>query len=134
LRVISYGAQVMSALFMGICAILFVVLGESMAAAFVKEAEVVALAAKLLFIAAVFQMTDGAQVVAASSLRGLSDVKVPTVITAFAYWGLALPIGYILGIKLDWAGQGIWAGLALGLAVAAVALIWRFHRMTRPVV
>ncbi len=131
MRPISHGAQLMSAVFMGTCAIGFIFAGESLAGAFVKEAEVVALAAKLLVIAAIFLMADGAQVVAASSLRGLSDVKVPTVITAVAYWGLALPLGYMLGFKLDWAGQGIWTGLALGLAFAAFALMARFMRLTR---
>jgi MATE family multidrug resistance protein len=133
MRPISHGAQIMSALFMGSCALVFVFQGEQLAGAFVKELDVIALAAKLLVIAAIFQLTDGAQVVAASSLRGLSDVKVPTVITAFAYWGLALPLAYWLGFGLGWEGMGVWTGLAAGLTFAAIALIWRFIWRTRVV-
>jgi len=131
IRPISHGAQIMSALFMGGGALLFVFMGETLASAFVKEQEVVALAAKLLVVAAIFQLTDGAQVVAASSLRGLSDVKVPTVITAFAYWGLALPLAYGLGFGLKWGGVGVWTGLAAGLTFAAVTLMWRFIWRTK---
>ena len=132
MRPISHGAQIMSGVFMGGCALLFIVMGESLASAFVKEADVIAMAAKLLVVAAIFQLADGAQVVAASSLRGLSDVKVPTVITALAYWGLALPVAYVLGFWLDWGGIGVWTGLASGLTFAAVALMWRFWWRTRP--
>ncbi len=132
MRPISHGAQIMSAVFMTACAGLFVWAGEELAGAFVKEVEVIALAAKLLVVAAIFQLTDGAQVVAASSLRGLSDVKVPSLITAFAYWGLALPLAYGLGFGLEWGGIGIWTGLAVGLAFAAGALMWRFWWRTRP--
>lgn len=131
LRPIGDSAQIMSALFMGACALTFVFAGEPLAAAFVKETDVIALAAKLLIIAAIFQMADGAQVVAASGLRGLTDVKVPTVLTALAYWGLALPGGWWLGFRTDWGPIGVWTGLAAGLIFAAVALITRYTRMTR---
>lgn len=131
LRAIGNTAQIISAVFMGGFAILFVVSGPAIASAFVKEVEVIELAAQLLIIAAIFQLADGAQVVAANALRGLTDMKIPTVICAIAYWVLGLPIGWFLCFKLDWSGQGIWAGLALGLTLAAVALMARFHHMTR---
>ncbi len=131
LRPIGFGAQVLSALVMGAFATVFALAGEVLAAGFVTEREVIALAAKLLVVAAVFQLADGAQVVAASSLRGLQDVKVPTGITAFAYWGLALPLAYFVGVKGPWGAVGIWAGLAVGLIFASVALNLRFARRTR---
>lgn len=131
LRAIGNSAQMISAGVMGLFALLFVFAGQSLANAFVNEPEVIALAAKLLIVAAIFQLTDGGQVVAASALRGLTDVKVPTGITALAYWGLALPTAWWFGFRLDWGPLGIWAGLAAGLTFAAVALIWRFARMTR---
>jgi len=132
LRPISYGAQALSAAFMGTCALIFLFGGTRLAAGFVSEPEVIALAAQLLVIAAVFQLADGAQVVAAAGLRGLTDVKVPTAITAVAYWGLALPAAYGLGFHTAAGPQGVWMGLAAGLVFAAVFLMVRFARLTRP--
>ncbi len=131
LRPIGFGAQAMSGLVMAGFAVLFALAGELLAAAFVTEREVIVLAARLLVIAAVFQLADGGQVVAAAALRGLEDVKVPTAITAFAYWGLALPLAYGLGVAGGRGATGIWTGLAVGLIVAALALNARFARRTR---
>ncbi|GAB5560166.1 MAG: MATE family efflux transporter [Synoicihabitans sp.] len=131
LRPIGNSAQVMSALFMGTFAVVFFLAGEPLASAFVRETEVVRLAAKLLVIAAIFQLADGAQVVAASALRGLTDVKIPTGITAFAYWGLALPVAWWLGFRTEFGPEGVWIGLAVGLIVAAIALNGRYLRLTR---
>lgn len=91
------------------------------------------LAGHLLIVAALFQLFDGAQVVGAGALRGLADVKVPTLVTAVAYWGVSLPAGYVFGIALDWGAWAVWAALAAGLAVAAVCLGWRLARLTRSV-
>ncbi len=131
LRPIGHSAQVMSGIIMGSFTILFVFAGHDVASLFVKEGEVILLAAKLLVVAAVFQLADGAQVVAASALRGLTDVKVPTAITAIAYWVLALPLGWWLGFRTSFGAEGIWTGLAAGLIVASLALAWRFLRLTR---
>ncbi len=131
LRAIGNGAQIVSGIIMVSFALLFVVAGKPLADAFVNEAGVVALAAKLLIVAAIFQLADGAQVVAASALRGLTDVKVPTAITALAYWGFALPTAWWFGFRLDWGPIGIWWGLAAGLIFASIALNRRFMRLTR---
>jgi multidrug resistance protein, MATE family len=92
---------------------------------------VIVLAAQLLFVAAFFQLVDGVQVIAASVLRGISDVKLPTIITLVAYWGIALPLSYGLGIRGPFGAQGVWTGIALGLSFAAVFLTVRFARLTR---
>lgn len=132
LRPIGFSAQAMSAAVMALFAGVFVVAGQPLASAFVSEREVIVLAAQLLVIAALFQLADGGQVVAAAALRGLEDVKVPTAITALAYWGLALPLGYGLGVSAQRGAEGIWTGLAVGLIAAAVLLNWRYARRTRP--
>lgn len=132
LRPIGFGAQAMSGIFMGSCAVLFALAGEPLASIFVKDAEVIGLAAQLLVIAAVFQLADGSQVVGAGCLRGLTDVKIPTLITAVAYWGLALPAAYGLGLHTVQGARGVWIGLAAGLIFAAVFLLIRFARLTRP--
>lgn len=132
LRPIGYGAIGLGVVFMGVAAVNFAVFGVWLARAFTPEGEVVFLAARLLVVAAVFQMFDGAQVIGAAALRGLTDVKVPTVITFIAYWVLALPGGYLLAFHTPLGPLGVWGGLALGLAFAAVLLGWRFHQKTTP--
>src|SRR5690606_41126687 len=66
-------------------------------------------------IAGIFQLADGAQVVAAHALRVLSDTKIPMVFAIFGYWAVGLPVAWVLGFVLDWRGAGIWLGLAAGL-------------------
>lgn len=88
-------------------------------------------AAPLLVIAALFQLFDGTQAIAAGALRGLKDSRGPMVIGLIAYWPIGMASGAILGFWLDLRLVGLWSGLALGLAVAAVALTVRFHLKSR---
>jgi MATE family multidrug resistance protein len=90
------------------------------------NAEVVALAKQFLRVAALFQLVDGIQVSAAGALRGLKDTRIPMLIGIIAYWGIGLTSGYLLGIQLQLGGVGLWWGLAIGLAIAAIILTWRF--------
>lgn len=131
LRPIGFGALAMGCIAMLASAGLFAVAGRPLAAFFVHDEVVIVLAAKLLVVAALFQLVDGAQVIAAGALRGLSDVKVPAAITFVAYWVLALPGGYFLGVKGPLGPLGIWTSLAVGLTFAALFLLLRFRRMTR---
>jgi multidrug resistance protein, MATE family len=89
---------------------------------------VVALAKNLLGVAAIFQLVDGIQVAAVGALRGLKDTKIPMLIGIFAYWGVGLSSGYFLCFHLGLGGVGLWWGLALGLAMAATVLTWRFSQ------
>ena len=84
------------------------------------------LAAIYLGIAGVFQLVDGAQVVAAHALRGLSDTKTPMLLAIVGYWLIGLPTAYVLGFVLNLRGTGVWLGLAAGLAVVALVLVTRF--------
>ena len=88
--------------------------------------EVVALGVVLLALAALFQLMDGAQVVALGLLRGVQDAKVPMVLAAISYWGIGMPVSYVLGYVMGWEGVGIWLGLVIGLACAGVALMYRY--------
>lgn len=92
---------------------------------------VIPVAAQLLLLAAVFQLFDGAQVVGLGILRGMSDVNYPTIITFLAYWVLGLPVGYWLGIHFGMGAIGVWCGLVLGLAAAALLLFVRFHIISK---
>lgn len=89
-------------------------------------ADVAALAKTLLIIAALFQMIDGAQVTAAGALRGLKDTQVPMLIGIMAHWVIGLPVSYVLGMQLGFGVVGLWLGVATGLSIAAIVLIWRF--------
>jgi MATE family multidrug resistance protein len=84
------------------------------------------LAVAYLAWAALFQVVDGAQAVANGSLRGLHDTAVPMVIAAGGYWLVAMPAAIWLGLYTPQRGEGVWAGLALGLALVAALLVWRF--------
>lgn len=90
--------------------------------------QIIAIGAALLIVAALFQLADGAQVMGMGLLRGVQDTRVPMWIAAFSYWGLGLPVAYLFGFTFGWQGEGVWAGLVVGLSAAAVALMWRFWR------
>lgn len=91
---------------------------------------VIAEAANLLLIAAIFQISDGLQVTALGALRGLQDAKVPMYITFVSYWLIAFPILYVLGVHTSLGNMGVWIGLLVGLTVAAVCLLYRFNRIS----
>lgn len=92
---------------------------------------VVAVAVQLLFLAAVFQLSDGVQVCAAGALRGLKDTRVPMLITLVAYWLVGLPLGWWLGFRLGLGARGMWMGMIAGLTIAAALLARRFLRVTQ---
>ncbi len=98
------------------------------------NAEVIFLAAQLLFVAAFFQISDGIQVVVLGALRGLQDVKIPTVITFIAYWLIGFPISYYLGLHTYLKSTGIWIGLLAGLTASAFMLYIRFNYLTKKLI
>jgi len=96
--------------------------------------EVIVLASKLLLVAAFFQISDGLQVVILGSLRGLQDVKIPTLITFVAYWLIGFPISYYLGLHTEFKSKGIWIGLLAGLTASAIMLYLRFNYLTKKLI
>ncbi|KAF2079196.1 MATE family efflux transporter [Flavobacterium sharifuzzamanii] len=96
--------------------------------------EVIGIASKLLLIAAIFQISDGIQVVVLGALRGLQDVKIPMYITFVAYWVIGFPISYYLGEHTELKAQGVWVGLLAGLTAAAICLYIRFHYLTKKLI
>ncbi|MDP9423247.1 MAG: MATE family efflux transporter [Pseudomonadota bacterium] len=93
-----------------------------------ENARVIALGVSFLAIAAIFQIADGAQVVGAGMLRGLHDTRVPMIFTFIGYWAIGIGIGAWLAFRGGWQGQGIWTGLAIGLIIVALLMIWRWAR------
>ncbi|MDX7923198.1 MATE family efflux transporter [Aeromonas media] len=107
-------------------AALTVLLREPIAGIYTDDLQVITLAATLLFFAAIYQISDSVQVVAAAALRGYKDTQAIFYITIVAYWGMGLPTGMILGLT-DWVvprmgPQGFWVGFIVGLTGAALML------------
>jgi MATE family multidrug resistance protein len=110
------------------------------AAMYTSDAKVQATCVLLLLFAALFQLSDATQVAAASAIRGYKVTRSPMVIQMIAFWGVALPVGWILGLAPAWfpwsparpmAATGFWIGLVLGLTVAAVLLAWSLNRLSK---
>ncbi len=96
--------------------------------------EVMAIAAQLLLVAAIFQISDGIQVVVLGALRGLQDVMIPTLLTFISYWIIGFPVSYYLGLHTEFESTGIWVGLLAGLTAASVLLYIRFNYLTKRLV
>ncbi|KNB60375.1 MATE family efflux transporter [Chryseobacterium sp. Hurlbut01] len=119
-------------LFMCLCGIVFI-LGRNILPTFFtkpEEVEVIMLASKLMIIAALFQLSDGIQVTALGMLRGLQDVKIPSIITFIAYWLITIPLGYFLCVTMEMGALGMWIALGLGLTISAFMLVKRFLDMS----
>ena len=104
------------------------------AANFADNTELISIASKLLLAAAIFQISDGIQVVVLGALRGLQDVKIPTLITFVSYWLIGFPVSYYLGKEESYASFGIWLGLLAGLTSAAILLSIRFNYLTNKLI
>jgi MATE family multidrug resistance protein len=98
------------------------------------NAVTVAIASRLLAIAALFQVFDGMQVIAAGALRGWRDTLVPMLLAGFGYWGIGFAGAWLLAFPLGYGPVGLWWGLALGLAAVAFLLTRRLHRLAPPAV
>lgn len=124
--------------FMGLCALLFVAMPRALIRLYTPDPDIIALGARLLLLAAVFQVFDGAQVAGGSVLRGAAETRSPMVIAGIGYWVVGVPIAYLLAFPGGLGPVGVWIGLSAGLAVAAIllgirvrAMLWRgpFRRL-----
>jgi len=132
LRKIGINNLKIAFLFMCFCGVIFI-LGRNILPTFFtkpEEVEVIMLASKLMIIAALFQLSDGIQVTALGMLRGLQDVKIPSIITFIAYWLITIPLGYFLCVTLEMGAFGMWIALGLGLTISAFMLVKRFLNMS----
>ena len=119
----------MGVVLMIIFAAIFIVGRDYLPLLYNDQPVVVSIASSLLIFAALFQISDGVQVISLGALRGMKDVKIPTLITFIAYWLVALPLSYYLTFVLDYGPEGIWLALTLGLTIAAIWVILRFIRL-----
>ena len=119
-----------SGIIYGILGVLFFVsFRYALPLAFNNDATVMALASVLMLYAAVFQISDATQVIAVGLLRGIKDVKVPTLYIAIAYWVVGIPVGCLMAFTFKMGAAGMWIGLVSGLTFSSVFLNYRFFKL-----
>ncbi len=120
----------LTAAMMLIPAMCFLLFPETLIGIYTNDISVIELGVPLIFMAAIFQLSDGLQVAGSGALRGLKDTKIPMFANLVAYWIIGLPIGYYLGFMMDFGAPGLWIGLIAGLTAAAVFHTLRFHLLS----
>lgn len=128
---IGKSTLVTSLIYGSLCALTFSILRFQLPKLFNDNTAVLEMAAWLLLFAAVFQISDSTQAIGAGLLRGIKDVKIPTVLITIAYWVIGLPVGYTLAFHFDMGPTGIWLGFITGLTLASTFLITRFLKMSK---
>ncbi|MUL35186.1 MATE family efflux transporter [Gloeocapsopsis dulcis] len=131
----GYISITIAAIFMIVTAIALVIYRQQVIGIYLDihnpaNVNVLTLAVPMLIISAVAQLLDGVQRVAMGALYGLQDTRIPMLLSGLAFWGVGLTSGYLLGFPLGLGGVGLWTGQSIGVAVAGVIFVWRFHRLT----
>ena len=121
----------LSLLFAGVTVAVFLVFPEPLISPFLNPADpdralIIATGTALLACAALFQLADSMQVMALGLLAGVQDTKVPMILASVSYWIIGIPASYALAFPLGFGGVGLWLGLVIGLAAAAISLMVRF--------
>jgi MATE family multidrug resistance protein len=130
-RSVAFGLIGMATVIMFAWAILFIAGSQFFPTLYVDDLSVIEIAGPIIIIAGLFQLSDGMQVVCIGALRGLQDVKIPSVFIFISYWIIGLPLGYWLGFKQEMGANGIWIGLLIGLTLTASAMFMRFHFLSK---
>lgn len=131
LRRIAFSTFLLVFLIEAVFALGFILLKDWLPTLYISNVEVIILASQLLIIAALFQLSDGLQVVILGALRGLQDVKIPTLICFIAYWVIGFPVSFYFGQKEIMGSMGIWMGLFVGLTASALMLYLRFNYLSK---
>ena len=113
-----------------VSALVFIIFRNYLPVLYVDDSSVINIASTLLIIAGLFQISDGIQAVGLGILRGIRDIKKPTIITFISYWIISIPLSYFLGIEYGYGVYGIWIGLSVGLTLAAIFHVTRFNYLT----
>ena len=113
-----------------VSALVFIIFRNYLPVLYVDDSSVINIASTLLIIAGLFQISDGIQAVGLGILRGIRDIKKPTVVTFISYWIISIPLSYFLGIEYGYGVYGIWIGLSIGLTLAAIFHVTRFNYLT----
>jgi MATE family multidrug resistance protein len=108
-------------------ALVFLIFHNQLPEIYTSDAVVISTASSLLLLAALFQLSDGLQVVGSGILRGMQDVKEPSIIAFASYWLVMVPCGYLLAFHFKMGIYGIWVGFVVGLSTASLLLYMRFR-------
>lgn len=127
----GYIGVVVSCCIMACTALAMFLFPEAITSIYTNDPAVTEVAVQLLFMAAIFQLSDGLQVSGFGALRGLKDTKVPMYVNLVAYWLVGIPVAYYLGFIADYGAQGLWVGLIAGLTIAGILHNIRFYKRTR---
>jgi len=127
----GFSAILQVVLFMTITAFIFLIGRDFLPRLYISDELVLEIAGTLLIMAAIFQIPDGIQVTVLGALRGVQDVKIPTIITFIAYWLVGIPVSYLTAMSLHWGPIGVWVGLIFGLTLSAGLLTFRYHKLTK---
>ena len=113
-----------------VSALIFIIFRNYLPVLYVDDTRVINIASTLLIFAGLFQISDGIQAVGLGILRGIRDIKKPTIVTFISYWIISIPLSYFLGIEYGYGVYGIWIGLSVGLTLAAIFHVTRFNYLT----
>lgn len=131
LRLIGKTTLLTAVIYGALSAVLLVVFRTKIPLLFTEDVPVIEIATTLILFAGVFQISDATQAVSSGLLRGIKDVRIPTIYIAIAYWVLGLPIGSLLSFYFEMGAIGIWIGFIIGLTISAILLSLRFRNMTK---
>jgi len=134
LRRIALSVFLLTFLIEAVFALAFILLKDWLPYLYIDDLEVVVLAAQLLVVAALFQLSDGLQVVILGALRGLQDVRIPTIICFISYWIIGFPVSLFFGKDDQLGSMGIWLGLLAGLTSSAILLYIRFNYLSKKLI
>jgi MATE family multidrug resistance protein len=130
LRDAGVSALIQTVGMMIVTAVFFSLFRHQLPYLYLDDPTTVGIASLLLLMAAIFQVPDGIQVTALSALRGLQDLRIPTIITFVCYWMVAIPMSYAGAHYWGWGPVGVWIGLIVGLTLSAILMTRRFMRLS----
>jgi MATE family multidrug resistance protein len=127
----GWTAFAVGAIITGIVGTSFIFAPMPMLRAFTDDPQLLSIGARLLSIAAAFQLFDGTQAVATGVLRGVGDTRTPMVMNVIGHWVFGFPVGWALCFWYGWGVIGLWVGLSIGLTFVAAVLTVAWHRKSR---
>ncbi|MEC7541974.1 MAG: MATE family efflux transporter, partial [SAR324 cluster bacterium] len=127
----GFSGIILCGMVMLVPAAVYLLLPQWIVRIYTEDSQVTEVAVILLFMAAIFQLSDGLQVGALGALRGLKDTRIPLFTNLFSYMVIGLPGAYLLGIQWGFGPVGLWTGIIVGLSLAAFLHNLRFHLLTR---
>lgn len=124
----GYGSLCLGVGFMTFSALVILAFPAPLLAVYTDDPGVIAVARKLLLVAGVFQIFDGAQAVLGGTMRGIGDTRTPAACNLVGHWVFGLPAGLLFAFHLGYGVVGIWWGLCLGLCLVAGSLVYFWNR------